>query len=63
MPYFDLVKRYGVSHTTIQNIFLTYLHAFHQIFFIGCIKNYHLWKKIVAVCQIRLEVYPTAESF
>ena len=39
MPYFDLAKRYGVSHTTIQNIFLTYLHAFHQIFFIGCMKN------------------------
>jgi len=35
LPYFDLAKRYSVSHTTIQNVFLTYLHVFHEIFFQG----------------------------
>ena len=35
-PYFDLARRFSVSHTTVQNIFLTYLHAFHEICFIGC---------------------------
>ena len=32
LPYFDLAWRYSVSETTIQNIFLTYLHVFHDIF-------------------------------
>ena len=36
LPYFDLATRYSVSITTIQNIFLTYLHARHEIFFVGC---------------------------
>ena len=35
LPYFDLAKRYAVSQTTIQNIFMTYLYAMHQIFFLG----------------------------
>ena len=35
LPYFDLARRFCVSHTTVQNIFLTYLHAFHEIFYIG----------------------------
>ena len=34
LPYFDLAKRYAVSQTTIQNIFMTYLYALHQIFFL-----------------------------
>ena len=32
LPYFDLVKRYTVSQTTMQNIFMTDLYAMHQIF-------------------------------
>ena len=36
LPYFDLARRYSVSETTIQNIFLSYLHVFHAIFFTGC---------------------------
>ena len=36
LPYFDLATRYSVSITTIQNIFLTYLHACHEIFLVGC---------------------------
>lgn len=36
LPYFDLAS---VSITTIQNIFLTYLHAFHEIFFVGCMNK------------------------
>ena len=28
MPYFDLAKRYGVSHTTIQNIFFNISSCF-----------------------------------
>jgi hypothetical protein len=39
LPYFDLGSRYSVSITTIQNIFLTYLHAFHEIFFVGCMNQ------------------------
>ena len=39
LPYFDLGSRYSVSITTIQNIFLTYLHAFHEIFFVGCMNK------------------------
>ena len=35
LPYFDLATRFCVSHTTVQNIFLTYLHVFHEIFFVG----------------------------
>ena len=31
LPYFDLATRYSVSITTIQNIFLTYLHACYEI--------------------------------
>ena len=37
LPYFDLARRYAVSKTTIQNIFLTYLHVVHEIFFVGCL--------------------------
>jgi len=36
LPYFDFARRYSVSETTIQNIFLSYLHVFHEIFFTGC---------------------------
>ena len=36
LPYFDFATRYSVSITTIQNNFLTYLHACHEIFFVGC---------------------------
>ncbi|XP_065057293.1 uncharacterized protein LOC135685315 [Rhopilema esculentum] len=36
LPYFDLARRYSVSTTTIQNIFLTYLNIFHETFFTGC---------------------------
>ena len=36
LPYFDLARRYSVSITIIQNIFVTYLHAFHGVFFVGC---------------------------
>lgn len=39
LPYFDLGARYSVSVTTIQNIFLTYLHAFHEIFVVGCMSK------------------------
>ena len=37
LPYFDFARRYSVSTTTIQNIFLTYLNIFHETFFTGCI--------------------------
>lgn len=36
LPYLDLATRYSISITTIQNVFLTYLHACHEIFFVGC---------------------------
>ena len=35
IPYFDIAKRYSVSHSTIQNIVMTYLYALHRIFFEG----------------------------
>ena len=35
IPYFDIAKRYSVSHSTIQNIIMTYLYALHRIFFEG----------------------------
>ena len=37
LPYFDLAKRFSVSQTTIQNIFLTYLNVLHELIFIGCL--------------------------
>ena len=33
MPLFDIAKRYGVSRTTVHNIFLTYLHVLHDILY------------------------------
>ena len=35
MPLFDIAKRYGVSRTTVHNIFLTYLHALNEILYKG----------------------------
>jgi len=59
LPYFDLVTRYSVSITTIQNIFLTYLHACHEIFFVGCMcKTLHR-KSTRLVCQIHLVILQT----
>ena len=37
LPYFDLAKRFSVSQTTIQNIFLRYLNVLHGLIFIGCL--------------------------
>ena len=34
-PLFDIAKRYGVSRTTVHNIFLTYLHALNEILYKG----------------------------
>ena len=39
LPYYDLAIRYSVSETTIQNIIMTYLHALHEIFFVGMMKD------------------------
>ena len=35
LPYYDLAIRYSVSETTIPNIIMTYLHALHELFFVG----------------------------
>jgi len=35
MPLFDIAKRYGVSRTTVHNIFLMYLHALNDILYQG----------------------------
>ena len=39
VPLFDLAKRFGVSRTTITNIFYTYIHLLHEIIFVKLMKN------------------------
>jgi len=39
LPYFDLAQRFGLSQTTIQNIFMTFLHALHEIIVVGCMSS------------------------
>eukprot|EP00795_Rhopilema_esculentum_P003949 gene3949-15280_t len=39
VPLFDIAKRYGVSRTTIHNIFLTYLYAVHEVLYQGLMKR------------------------
>lgn len=36
---FDLGIRFKLSDTTIRNIFMTYLHALHEILYVGCNKK------------------------
>lgn len=38
-PYFYVAKQFDLSTTTIQNIFMTYLHVIHEIFFKECLNN------------------------
>ena len=39
LPYFDLANKYSVSKTTIQNIFMTYLDAVHEILLKGMMQE------------------------
>ena len=39
LPYFDLAHRFSLSQTTIQNIFMTYLHAVHEIVYLGLMRK------------------------
>ena len=39
LPLFDLAVRYGVSRTTIHNIFMTYLHCMHEVIYKGMLNK------------------------
>ncbi|XP_065068263.1 uncharacterized protein LOC135693661 [Rhopilema esculentum] len=39
IPFFDLATRFGVSRTTVTNIFLTYLHLMHETLFKGAMRT------------------------
>ncbi len=39
LPYFDLARRFSLSQTTIQNIFMTYIHVLHELLFLGMLNK------------------------
>lgn len=39
MPLYDLSNRFKISRTTVQNIFMTYLHVIHEVLFKGMMKD------------------------
>ena len=39
IPHYDIVGRYSVSQTTIQNAIIIYLHALHDVLFGGFLEE------------------------
>jgi len=62
VPMLDLAVRFGVSRTTVANIFTTLICALHDVFFKQCMKSVPSKQKTVASLPDCFSIFPSCRQ-